>query len=148
MTRRSKPAGTEAFELSFHYFREHRAYMKRLLGPFDLTPMQMHALRALEGGPLTMAALSELIFCEPPNVTPVADKLEARGLVHRLADASDRRIKRVALTDAGERMRRELSRALSEPPPLVAALSEADQRALRDLFRKIVAGIDRPAQDA
>jgi len=141
MTRRSKPAGTEAFELSFHYFREHRAYMKRLLGPFDLTPMQMHALRALEGGPLTMAALSELIFCEPPNVTPVADKLEARGLVHRLADASDRRIKRVALTDAGERMRR-------EPPPLVAALSEADQRALRDLFRKIVAGIDRPAQDA
>lgn len=146
---RITPEGQEAFELSFHYFREHRAYMKRLLADYELTPMQLHALRAMEPGvPQPMVSLSQKIFCDPPNVTPVVDKLEARGLVTRMASTQDRRIKSVTLTAEGEALRTRLLQALREPPRLISALSAEDQRLLRDLFRKMVDSIEEPAKES
>ena len=149
VTRKTTPSpGKEAFDLSFHYFREHRAHMKRILAPFALTPMQMHALRALAPGvPQTMANLSEMIFCDPPNVTPVVDKLESLGLVERASDPHDRRIKHVSLTRDGEAMRRDILRALEELPRAIASLPLADQHALRNLLRKMIDAIEQPAKE-
>ena len=51
-----------------------------------------------------------------------------------------RRIKTLLLTGDGVRLRARLLDRLSEPPPAIAALSADEQRQLRDLLRRIVAG--------
>src|SRR6202171_477284 len=43
---------------------------------------------------------------DPSNITALADVLEAKGLVERRLDASDRRVKTLARSAAGERMGR------------------------------------------
>ena len=104
---------------------------------YDLTPMQLHALRALEPGlELTMSALAGSLFCDASNVTGIVDRLEDRGLIERRSAAHDRRVKMLVVTGEGARLRQEVVERLSEPPPWVAALPRADQRALRDILRK------------
>jgi DNA-binding MarR family transcriptional regulator len=66
------------------------------------------------------------------------DRLEARGLIERRPSARDRRIKMIAVTDEGARLREQLVDRLLEPPREIAALPVSDQRALRDLLRKVV----------
>ena len=49
-----------------------------------------------------MSGLAELLFCDASNVTGIADRLEARGLIERRSAGGDRRVKVLALTSAGE----------------------------------------------
>src|ERR1700674_1330250 len=53
----------------------------------------------------------------PSNITALADALEAKGLVERRLDPSDRRGKRLARTGAGERVGGGRDGKLSPPPP-------------------------------
>ncbi len=64
--------------------------------------------------------------------------LESRGLIERIANPTDRRVKMIAVTKAGAELRQRLLDRLSEPPDFIAELSQADQRALRDILRQIV----------
>ena len=112
---------------------------------FGLAKMQLHALRLMEpGGELPMSALAETLVCDASNVTGIVDRLEARGLIERRPAAHDRRVKMIALTPEGELLREQLIARMTEPPPVIASLSRADQRALRDLLRKALAR-DAPA---
>jgi hypothetical protein len=47
----------------------------------------------------------------------------------------------IVLTDEGERMRIEITKRMAEPPPPIASLSEADQRALRDILKRAVESV-------
>jgi DNA-binding MarR family transcriptional regulator len=100
-----------------------------------LTPATLAALARL-GEPRTMGEIAELLRCDPSNVTGIADALEARGLARRRPSEADRRVKVVELTAAGERMRGRVMGELSEPPEWLEALSEVDQRRLRDVLRR------------
>ncbi len=53
---------------------------------------------------------------DPSNITALADALEAKGLVERRLDPSDRRVKTLARTAEGERLVRALDESLSHPP--------------------------------
>jgi DNA-binding MarR family transcriptional regulator len=100
---------------------------------------QAHALRLLDPEqPLPMSALAERLFCDASNVTGIADRLEARGLVRRETASGDRRVKALTITPAGVRLRRQVMELMSEPPAAIAALPEADQRALRDILARAV----------
>jgi DNA-binding MarR family transcriptional regulator len=78
------------------------ARLLRRQGDTGLSPSQLSALTSVEvHGPMTLGALAEHERVAPPSVTRVVGKLEELGLVTRLADASDRRVQRVSLTDAG-----------------------------------------------
>ena len=56
------------------------------LAELGLTLRQAHALRLLDPEePMPMSALAERLFCDASNVTGIADRLEARGLVEREA---------------------------------------------------------------
>jgi MarR family transcriptional regulator, organic hydroperoxide resistance regulator len=105
---------------------------------FDLAPQAAIALRMLGAGPRRMGELAQALFCDNSNITGITDRLEERGLVRREPDPSDRRVKLLVLTDEGERMRVEMTKRMAEPPPQIAALSEDDQRALRDILRRAV----------
>lgn len=115
------------------------------LAELGLSFSQAHALRLLDPDePVPMSALAERLFCDASNVTGIADRLEARGLVQRQSLAGDRRVKALTITPDGMRLRESVMELMSQPPDAVAALSEDDQRTLRDILARAVANLATP----
>lgn len=106
---------------------------------FGLHPAQAIVLQLL-AEPRPMGALAEARRCDNSNITGIVDRLEERGMVERRSDENDRRVKLIALTSEGERLRAELNRRLAEPPEALTELTEADRRALRDILTRAVEG--------
>jgi DNA-binding MarR family transcriptional regulator len=67
----------------------------------DLTPQQVQLVCALGHGPRTSGGLAALLACDKTNITGLVDRLEPRGLVHRVRDDDDRRVVNIALTADG-----------------------------------------------
>jgi DNA-binding MarR family transcriptional regulator len=147
---RKRDVGDEAWALVMKMVMAQKSRFWAVAQEFDLAPMQMHALRILEpGNELPMSALADQLHCDNSNVTGIVDRLEERGLVRREAAEGDRRVKLLVLTKEGERMRVEITKRMAEPPPPIASLSQADQRALRDILQRAVEGIsDEEVADA
>jgi DNA-binding MarR family transcriptional regulator len=127
----------EAWELLFRVAKAKHGVLTARLAELDLTPVQAHALRRLDPQrPLAMSALAEALYCHASNVTGIVDRLESRGLVERTPGTDDRRVKTLVLTPEGAEARAKVIELLSEPPAALAALSQSDQRALRDILRR------------
>jgi DNA-binding MarR family transcriptional regulator len=81
------------------------ARMARLLRQQDQSgygPTLIAALSTIsKDGPITLGELAAREQVAPPTITKVVEKLMASGLVARTADASDRRVVRVAVTRKG-----------------------------------------------
>jgi DNA-binding MarR family transcriptional regulator len=132
-------AAREAQRLFFEIGMVQRTRVGAALAELGLTFAQAHALRLLDPDrPLPMSALAERLFCDASNVTGIADRLEARGLVERRAGEGDRRVKTLALTRAGADLRDRVHEIMAEPPEAIAALPLEDQRALRDILGRAV----------
>lgn len=54
-------------------------------------------------GPMSLGALAAVEQVSAPTITKLVDKLEARGLVARKADTTDKRVCRVQITVTGRR---------------------------------------------
>ena len=133
----ARDPGAEAWGLFFELFTRNKPRMLAIGNEFDLAPMQMHALRLLDPeGQVPMSALAENMGCDPSNVTGIVDRLEGRGLIERRGAEHDRRVKMLALTDEGTRVREHIMSRMAVPPPEIARLPRAEQRALRDVLRK------------
>jgi MarR family transcriptional regulator, organic hydroperoxide resistance regulator len=100
-----------------------------------LRPPAFGALHLLDQ-PRTMSDIAAVLHCDNSNVTGIVDGLEEKGLATRQPSSSDRRVKLIALTPEGRRLRARLTRAVEKPPAWLEALSEGDRRALRDLLRR------------
>jgi DNA-binding MarR family transcriptional regulator len=73
----------------------------------------LHALgEAAE--PLSLSEVAEHNCCVRSNITQLVDRLEADGLVRRVNDADDRRIRRAALTVAGRKAYEDGVKVLNE----------------------------------
>src|SRR6476660_4251014 len=115
------------------------AHFAATVAELDLAPAQARALHELDvERPISMRELAERLKSDPSNVTGLIDRLEARGLVERRPDPTDRRIKGLALTVAGASMRERLFARLYTAPRSVADLSERDQRCLRDALQLVL----------
>ena len=115
------------------------AHFAAAVAEVDLAPAQARALHELDlERSISMRELAERLRADPSNVTGLIDRLEARALVERRPHASDRRIKGLALTPAGARLRARLFARLYSAPPAVAALAERDQRVLRDVLQRVL----------
>ena len=131
--------GRDAWRLLFQLFRSQRREMAAMHSEFDLNPAQAHLLLSLEPGQAEgMSGLAETLAFDASYVTGIVDRLEARGLVERLPNPDDRRMKLVRLTPEGETMRTALCERVSQPPPCITGLSETDKTALRDIFQRAV----------
>ena len=128
-------AAHEAWAAVYELFARYRPVMLAVQGEYGLRPPMVFALKELDS-PQPMGKIAKALQCDNSAVTWITDRLEERGLVERQADPSDRRVKLLALTDEGRRVRDEIDSRLAEPPPEIAALSAADQRALRDILRR------------
>jgi DNA-binding MarR family transcriptional regulator len=107
-----------------------------------LTGAQAKLLGLLTLEPLPMRRLAHKLKCEPSNVTGIVDRLEARGLVERRPDPTDRRVKVAAATDEGRRIARTLRESLRFAREPLAALGEEERLALRDLLRRMLRSPD------
>ncbi len=103
-----------------------------------LSVAQAAAIQQMHG-PLTMRELADRIGCDPSNVTGITDRLEARGLVVRQLDPSDRRIKVLVLTPAGAELRARLQEQLLNRPAPITGLTGEEQHQLRDLLQRSLA---------
>jgi len=129
----------EAWRLLLGYFLANRDRTAGIASELGLTLGEMKALLSLDpGGAKPMRALAEDWKCDASNVTWVVDRLEERGVAERRGLPEDRRIKTVALTPAGERIKAELLKRIYEPGDEVLSLSRADLLALIELLRKVV----------
>src|SRR4051794_41670915 len=131
-----RPPAAEAWELCMGLFGAQRPRMLDIQAEYGLKPPQFFALQALDE-PVPMSSVANVLRCDRSAVTWITDRLEERGYVERRSDARDRRVKLLALTDEGVRVRDEIRRRLAVPPDeLVSRLSRTEQKELRDLLRK------------
>jgi MarR family transcriptional regulator, organic hydroperoxide resistance regulator len=128
------------------FFFATKAWWVALCAEFDLTPMQAHALRVIDPDrPVPMSNLAEALWCDASNVTGIVDKLESRGLIARQGADHDRRVKQLAVTERGRRMRDKLVAAMMTPPAAVAALPADVRSRLTEFLRAVLSerGLNR-----
>lgn len=87
--------------------------------------------------PQSQRELARRLHYDPSNINALADSLEARGLIERRSDVSDRRLRLLALTPEGERLRSTLENRLAQPPTFLDRLTPAEQKQLLALLAKI-----------
>jgi MarR family transcriptional regulator, organic hydroperoxide resistance regulator len=131
------PAGEAWALLARVMFMEGKPRFPMIAAEFDLSPPQAIVMRLLSE-PRPMGDLATAMHCDNSNITGIVDRLEERGLVKREPADYDRRVKLIAVTDAGSRLRDQLNRRFAEPPEAIANLSEADLIALRDILARAV----------
>src|SRR5690348_7965829 len=114
-SRRTSPAA-EAWGLLHELFMSQEGRFAAIAQEFDLTPIQMGAVRNLDPDrPVPMSELAGALHCDASNVTGIVDRLESHGLVERRSADRDRRVKMLALTDEGARVREALVERMSKP---------------------------------
>lgn len=101
----------------------------------DLSPPAFGVLRMLDQ-PRPMGEIAATLHCDNSNVTGIVDGLEERGLARREPAEHDRRVRLIALTPEGTRLRRRLMKAVEVPPEWMQRLSPADQETLRDILER------------
>jgi len=98
--------------------RMHKEF-EAVAAEFDLTAADAGALRRLNQ-PYSMRAFADAIGCDASYVTILTDRLDALGLVERIPDVNDRRVRQLVLTEKGEQIRRAMTdRVLATSPALV-----------------------------
>jgi DNA-binding MarR family transcriptional regulator len=103
-----------------------------------ISPGSAKALKYLSATePRPMRQLATELRCDSSYITTIVDNLEEAGLARRQAHATDRRIKVVVLTDAGQAVSARVAEVLGTPPPAFEALSGEEMHQLSDLLAKM-----------
>lgn len=107
------------------------------LAPYSLSLKHNWALHALDE-PMSMSALADRLGIDASYVTTIADQLEDRGLIERQPHPTDRRIKSLALTTEGRRLREKLAEELWVDVPVLDALTAGERRELWRLLSQTI----------
>jgi len=125
----------EGFAELTHLLREVSARVSRrgveVASEYELTPMAANALWYAGVGDTapSMRELAHRVRTDPSRMTAVADELEARGLLERQTDPTNRRVKLLVLTPTGAKLRRSLVERVYQGSP-IERLSPADRAEL------------------
>ena len=122
--------------------------LERVFRPHGLTGGEFDVLATLRrsGRPyrLTPTALSRSMMVSSGGTTKRLDRLEARGLVRRDHDPSDRRSTLVSLTDAGRTIvDAVVVEHVRNEERLLATLTPNERGKLAGLLRKLLLAIER-----
>jgi DNA-binding MarR family transcriptional regulator len=119
----------------------------QIVGELDLSMTQLKILHILGGSghELTPSELAKFVGLSPAATGRAVDAMTRAGLVSRRDDADDRRVKRLALTDAGVAAVSQITEA--RIAGLVRAVGDldADQRAaLSDALAPLLSSVPNP----
>lgn len=111
----------------------------RIVRDHGLKPPEWRVLGSLDGDEgATITGLADLSFMEQSRMTRLVERMEAKGLVRRVADPDDRRRVRVFYTDAGRSLAATLIAAAKEHEARVLALlPPAEAAQLKSLLARL-----------
>jgi len=119
-------------------FHSRKAQVMAIAAAHHLNPGAMNALLFIEPGqPCSMRTLADAWKCDASNVTWLVDRLEEHGLAERRPHPSDRRVRTVALTRKGMRMRAQIESKLHEAPATFHDLTAEEVTTLNQILRKL-----------
>lgn len=98
---------------------------------------RVRVLRRLAGGSLTMKGVADAAGIDAPAASVAVNDLENRGLVARTIDPDNRRVKEVALTDAGRDAVRRVESVRHDAPAEFRTLGADDLEALSGILSRI-----------
>jgi DNA-binding MarR family transcriptional regulator len=126
-------------DLLMRVARTQRRRWREALAPWDLSPHQARALRVVcEGDGVRLSDLAEALRIAPRSATEVADGLQDRGLVERVADPADRRAVLLRPTEQGRTTQREVAEArVADSAELFDRLPAADRAELERILRAL-----------
>ncbi len=104
---------------------------ERVASELGLTGTDLITLFHLQpDGAVAQRDLAEHWACDPSWITARVDRLEQLGLVERRPGQTDRRVKTVSLTPAGEKVRAAGMEGFAKPPELLLDLSTDELRTI------------------
>ncbi|MQY26498.1 hypothetical protein NRB56_20680 [Nocardia sp. RB56] len=123
------------------------AYLEEFLASAEghgLTLTQAKMLLALNEPPseLPMRVLASRLTCDPSNLTGVADRMEARGLVRRTVNPADRRVKYLVATEAGRELADRIRAGQARSLRALAELTAAEERQLESMLERLVGKLE------
>jgi MarR family transcriptional regulator, organic hydroperoxide resistance regulator len=137
--KRAEPEACRAWQLLMKFYFVQRRHLPEWAGRFGLSPVQCHVLHLIEPErPVAMSRLAEVLSCDASNVTGLVDRLEARGLLERRAAPGDRRVKVLALTVSGARVRDDMLRHMTGDPLPLSSLAPGEKRELVRMLERLV----------
>ncbi len=114
--------------------------MEAALSTVELSRPKLTVLSQLvaKGEPMTLSDLAAGMACVRSNMTQLVDRLEAEGLVRRIADGTDRRIVRAELTQLGRDRQEAGARQMEKiQADFTDALSAVDRDALAQALSRL-----------
>jgi DNA-binding MarR family transcriptional regulator len=145
--KQTKPFANEAEEVALAIqviAEDHRAVVDGVFKASDLTATQYNVLRILRGAGkqgLCCRDIAERMITRDPDITRMLDRLEARELISRERQATDRRVIMAYITKAGLALLKDLDGPIAEAQTeLLNGLSQKDLDALSRLLAKMLRG--------
>src|SRR6478672_7202286 len=114
------------------------------LTKYGVTPAEATVLHVIMANPdVSHGELAETLLIKPPNMTKMLKRLEAEGLIDRLASASDRRRAVLSLTPKARRLVLRYRNAASAHEKMAfAAFSVAERKTLIRLVRRALTSLE------
>lgn len=134
----------DLFALITHIHKNCTGDLLEAVGLLDLNLSQTKLLHRLETSEreLSLGEAANSIGITLPTASRLVDDLVHRGLIQRHEDPSDRRLKRIGLTDSGRAALRRLGAArLSGLREFVTTLSDAERASLNATLNTL---LERP----
>jgi MarR family 2-MHQ and catechol resistance regulon transcriptional repressor len=139
---RRKPVDNSGTHLWVVLMKAHRTLARhatKSIGQFDIGLSDFAILEALlHKGPLLVNEIGRRIELTSGSITSAVDRLEARGLVQRVADPGDRRARVVHLTAEGKAYIQPIFAFHKDAMDAAArGLSEVERATLIELLKKL-----------
>jgi DNA-binding MarR family transcriptional regulator len=131
--------------LIYHTAQDLRKMAEKILYPYDLTVEQMHLLKnmSVDTG-MTQKTLGGVVNKTPANLTRILDRLEAKALIMRRPDSTDRRVYLVFLTDKGMALVTDVQETFqSFSDRMVRGIGDEMQQLVRACLRKMAENIEQ-----
>ena len=137
----SKPFGSLQEEVLLNIARTSAVLMHRMeqqFKAFGLTGTQYNVLRIVAGAGcsgIEQCDIAKRLVAETPDVPRLLKRTELAGLIHRLPEETDKRVRRVRLTPAGQKLLADIEPQLSAiGHTLFPHLNRAQLRTLNELL--------------
>lgn len=143
-SRQKAPLARRVWRLMFDLLMRTAPQRTEILGQRGLTPNDARGLSSLdlhEGR--SMRSLAKEWACDASNATWIVDRLENMGLAERRTVPHDRRVKLVALTLKGLKVRTELLKEFHNPPAQLLALGDHQLEMLEQILQKATLSEER-----
>lgn len=119
--------------------RELIALEMPILEAHDVSMWGYSVLTALDDTPVrTQAALADAIGADKSRIIGTLDELQQAGLIDRTPDPADRRVRLLAITAQGRRVRRAVRKEIqAQEEQVLTALAPADRKAFLRILQEL-----------